>query len=82
MDRYLNNRNGVLLFWNHPVSCDYVFFVILSMRYYKKSENMEASLRYVAVVFCSVIFCLRNSNVQSFNYAVVVFFAGVFLCYF
>lgn len=34
------------------------FFVILSMRYYKKSENMEASLRYVAVVFCSVVFAL------------------------
>lgn len=33
-------------------------FVILSMRYYKKSEHMEASLRYVAVVFCSIVFAL------------------------
>lgn len=33
-------------------------FVILSMRYYKKAENMEASLRYVAVVFCSIVFAL------------------------
>mgnify|MGYP004651068005 CR=1 FL=1 len=35
-----------------------VFFIVLSMRYYKKAEKMEASLRYVAVIFCSVTFAL------------------------
>lgn len=33
-------------------------FVVLSMMYYKKAENMEASLRYVAVIFCSITFAL------------------------
>lgn len=33
-------------------------FVILSMRYYKRAEHMEVSLRYVAVVFCSIVFAL------------------------
>lgn len=33
-------------------------FVILSMRYFKKAENMKVSLRYVATIFCSVVFAL------------------------
>lgn len=35
-----------------------VLFVILSMKYYKKAEYMNVSLKYVALVFCSVVFAL------------------------
>lgn len=33
-------------------------FIILSMSYYKKAEYMNASLKYVAIIFCSVTFAL------------------------